>query len=191
VAGTVEVVGVVSVVVVLVEVVVVADVVVVEVSMLMALKGRRADAARAVATPRTATTPPSRRSEIARRIATECRNSPRFAPTDLGGCPCPIETATTGVRERPRRSPSPRTGGILGTFFDLELIDWPVNPSRNFHRDYIRREWALGSRGTRKACGACARLRALPHAGKDAGRGRDRDAHGSTRTGADHPRRTR
>jgi hypothetical protein len=60
---------VVVVVVVVVSVVVVGDVVVVAVSTGVVPKGRLAEAARAVATPKAATRTPSRKSQIERRIA--------------------------------------------------------------------------------------------------------------------------
>jgi hypothetical protein len=88
------VVGVVLVVVlVVVMVVVVVEVVVVVVPVVVAPRGRPGAAARAVATPRAAITTPSTRSKMARRIARVWRSSYLFAPTDLGGCPCPVETA--------------------------------------------------------------------------------------------------
>lgn len=91
--GAVGVVVVVAVVVSVVAVVLVGTVVVVAAPVVVVPRGCRTDAARAVATPPAATTPPSRRSQIARRIATECPSSYLFAPTDLGGCPCPVERA--------------------------------------------------------------------------------------------------
>jgi hypothetical protein len=74
--------------------VVVGDVVVVAVPVVVAPEDPLAEAARAVATPRAATTALTRRSQIARRIATVWRSSVLFAPADLGVCPGPAKTAT-------------------------------------------------------------------------------------------------
>jgi hypothetical protein len=73
--------------------VVVGDVVVVAVSVVVAPKDALAEAARAVATPRAATTALSRRSEIARRIAKVWRSPYLFAPAVLGVCPSPVKVA--------------------------------------------------------------------------------------------------
>ena len=101
--------------------------------------------------------------------------------------------AATRVPTSPARSASPSCSALELSWlvFDLGLIDWPISASRNCVAVISVSNGALGSRGTRKACGACARLRALSPTGKDAGRARDRDAHGSARTGADHARGTR
>ena len=101
-----------AVVVVVVMAVVVGDVVVVAVPVVVAPKDALAEAARAVATPRAATTALTRRSEIARRIAKVWPSSYLFAPADLGVCPSPVKAARAlrhpgapqlGVRE-PNRS---------------------------------------------------------------------------------------